>query len=73
MEIAVGSWGCSAQTYGPPETCYPAEGMECWVKSAWLTDGTGSDVMPLLTNEELSRFEQEFIETPPEPDYREDY
>lgn len=25
VEIKVWSWGCAAQTYGPPESCYPAE------------------------------------------------
>jgi hypothetical protein len=28
FSFAVASWGCAAQTYGPPERCYPAEATE---------------------------------------------
>jgi hypothetical protein len=28
FEYRVTSWGCDAQTYGPPENCYPAESPE---------------------------------------------
>jgi len=67
VEIEVLSWGCAAQTYGPPEKCYPAEPMECEVVQAWIGEEGGQPV--ILTAEEYDRAEAEFLADPPEPDY----
>ena len=73
VEIAVLSWGCAAQTYGPPERCYPAEPPEVEIIDAWLlADSDNKDAPRIeLTDAERERIEQEFIENPPEPDYPE--
>jgi hypothetical protein len=34
VRYRVTSWGCAAQTYGPPEDCYPAEPIEIEVVQA---------------------------------------
>jgi hypothetical protein len=59
VEIRVNSWGCDAQTYGPPESCYPAEPIECEVIKAWLKADDNLTNPPLL---ELSDAEKERIE-----------
>ncbi len=76
VEIAVNNWGCSAQTYGPPETCYPAEGMEVEIIDAWLLEESNlpdaPSILASLTDAERERIESEFCEDPPEasePDY----
>lgn len=71
VEIAVNSWGCSAQTYGPAENCYPAEGMEVEIVGAWLDADQDKAHAPLvdLTDAERLRIETEFCEDPPEDDY----
>lgn len=38
VEFRVTYWGCKAQTYGPPENCYPAEGPEWEVDAIYLRD-----------------------------------
>ena len=39
VDIEVTSYGCPAQTCGPPESCYPAEGPE------WEVEGIYIDVV----------------------------
>ena len=39
VDINVLSYGCPAQTSGPPESCYPAEGPE------WEVEGTYIDMV----------------------------
>ena len=36
IDYRVTSYGCPAQTYGPPENCYPAEGPEWEIESITL-------------------------------------
>jgi hypothetical protein len=76
-EIAVNSWGCSAQTYGSPENCFPAEPMEVEIVDAWLLEEANLPdapcILPSLTDAERLRIETEFCENPPEPDYGDDY
>lgn len=71
FEVAVNSWGCAAQTYGPPENCYPAEGMEVEIIDAWLlADADKADAPRItLTDAEHQRLCDEFCENPPEQDY----
>ncbi len=74
VEIAVNSWGSPAQTYGPPESCDPGEGMEVEIIDCWLTaDDHKADAPRVeLTDAERDRIELEFLENPPEddgPDY----
>jgi hypothetical protein len=74
VEIAVNSWGCSAQTYGPAENCYPGEPMEVEIIDAWLLDDFDKARPKLvLTDAERERIKLEFCENPPEPDYGDDY
>ena len=77
VEIAVHSWGCAAQTYGPPENCYPAEPPEVEIIDAWLLEEANSpnapSILPSLTDAERERIELDFIENPPVPDYGDDY
>lgn len=75
VEIAVHAWGCAAQTYGPPESCFPGEPPEVEIVDAWLlADADHADAPSLtLTDAERERIELEFIEDPPEPDYPEDF
>ena len=40
VEIEVTNFGMPAQTYGPPENCYPAEGPE-WEEVAFYIDLNG--------------------------------
>ena len=75
VEIAVRSWGCSAQTYGPAENCYPAEPMETEIVDCWLVADENKPDPPRiqLTDAERERIELDFAENPPEPDYGDDY
>jgi hypothetical protein len=77
VEIKVHSWGCAAQTYGPPENCYPAEGAEVEIIDAWLLEEANlpntPSILASLTDAERERIETEFCENPPEPDYGDDY
>ncbi len=75
VEIEVESWGSPAQTYGPPEDCDPGEGVECFVKNAWLLDVSGDCGAESvdLTSAERERIEIAFCEDPPEQDYGYDY
>ena len=70
VEITVYSWGRIAQTYGPAEGCYPAEDPEADVTAAWLVEDAAPrpDVLPSLSDAELSRFVSEFLQDPPEGD-----
>lgn len=70
VEISVSSWGCAAQTYGPAENCYPAEGLECEIVKAWLkADEDKADAPTItLTDAERERIEIDFAENPPEDD-----
>lgn len=36
VDYRVLSWGCDAQTYGPPENCYPAEPPEWEIEAITL-------------------------------------
>jgi hypothetical protein len=78
FEYSVGSWGCAAQTYGPPENCYPAEGMEIELGEAWMAAPAWAigkylhDVIPFaLTDAERWRIQEWLCENPPEADYPE--
>jgi hypothetical protein len=66
LEIAVHTWGCPAQTYGPPETCFPAEGPEVEIVGAWLLEEANlpdaPDILASLTDAERERIEIEFCE-----------
>ena len=42
VDIKVTSYGCPAQTYGPPEGCYPGEGPE-WEVEATYVEGQERD------------------------------
>ena len=42
VDITVTSYGCPAQTYGPAENCYPAEGPE-WEAGATYVDAGERD------------------------------
>lgn len=70
VEISVSNWGCAAQTYGPAENCYPAEGLECEILKAWLkADEDKADAPEItLTDAERERIEIDFAENPPEDD-----
>ena len=74
-EIRVTSWGCAAQTYGPAESCFDAEPMECEVVDAWLgADEKDPDAPRItLTQTEEDRLLLDFAENPPEPDDGDDY
>lgn len=64
IEIEVESWGC-ASTYWDP-----GEGVQCFVKSAWLQDDGGEQGAKVeLTDAECERIEIAFSEDPPEQDY----
>jgi len=69
VEFTVNSWGCPAQTYGPPERCYPAEPMEAEVTGAWLCKGGRNAPRVELTEAEKDRFLTMFYENPPEPSH----
>jgi hypothetical protein len=64
VEIKVWSWGCAAQTYGPPESCYPAEPPEAEVFAAWSLEDAEPrpNIEPSLTDAERERFLAEFFE-----------
>ena len=68
VEIAVNSWGCAAQTYGPAESCFDAEPMEVEITDAWIETGAEDAPKVTLTDAERQRFEQAFCEDPPEAD-----
>lgn len=73
VEIAVNNWGCSAQTYGPAEDCYPAEGIEVELLNAYPLGGRCSSLTAIkLTDAEMQRAEIEFMEDPPEDDWYDD-
>lgn len=78
VEIEVSSWGCAAQTSGPPESCHDGDPMEFEITGAWLIGYTldntafrGAEVT--LTPSEIDRIERDFQENPPEPDYGPDW
>lgn len=64
VEIEVESWGY-------PSSCWdPGEGMQCFVKSAWLQDDGGERGPEVeLTDAERERIEIAFSEDPPDQDY----
>lgn len=64
VEYRVTSWGCSAQTYGPAENCYPAEGMEIEIVGA-----VGDFGLIVLRDAEVAEVEDWVNQNPPEPDY----
>jgi hypothetical protein len=45
IDYRVTSYGCEAQTYGPPESCYPSEGPEWEVRSITLRRDEGANVV----------------------------
>lgn len=53
------SGGCAAQTYGPPEGCWPAEDPEIEIVKAYKTEGEGDVV---LTDAEREAIETEILE-----------
>lgn len=63
VEYRVTSWGCSAQTYGPPENCYPAEPMEIEVVGA-----VGEFGLIELRDTEVEEVEDWVSQNPPEID-----
>lgn len=75
VEIEVITWGSPAQTYGPPESCDPGEGMEVEIIDCWLlADDHKKDAPRVeLTEAERDRIELEFLENPPEADDGPDY
>jgi hypothetical protein len=75
VDITVNSWGSPAQTFGPPESCDPGEGMEVEITDCWLAvDSSRPDAPKVtLTEAERDRIELDFMENPPEPDYGDDY
>ena len=76
IEVEVYSWGCAAQTYGPPENCWPAEPMElgiidCWIDApTWARGRYSYDTIPFaLTDTERWKLEERVIcFDPPERD-----
>lgn len=65
-----------AQTYGPPENCYPAEGGEITITSVWRKADEDMPKAPefTLTDEEISVLEQHIWDNPPvSDDYYYDY
>lgn len=76
VEIEVITWGSPAQTYGPPESCDPGEGMEVEIVDCWtmVNDDVSVRTMRVeLTEAERDRIELEFLENPPEADDGPDY
>jgi hypothetical protein len=81
IDYRVTSYGCSAQTYGPPENCWPAEEPEWEVESITLYRDEGKDVITpsfeatgALFDVLCEHFDDKIAETicedgPPEPDY----
>lgn len=67
VEFEVDSWGSAPQTWGPPESCDPGEGMEAHIVRATVD---GAEVK--LTDEQAERYETAFLEDPPEVDYADD-
>ena len=65
VEVAVYGWGRPAQTYGPPENCYPAEDPEAEIIAAWLVEDAEPrpDILSSLTEGERQRIVGEFFET----------
>ena len=57
VDVKVLSYGCPAQTYGPPEHCYPAEGPE-WEMEAVYVEGREKD--------EEGKFFSKLVECPDE-------
>ena len=55
-----------AQTYGPPENCYPAEGVEVEITDAWL-EPQGFKVN--LPDDEREKYELWLMENPQHDDY----
>lgn len=60
VEFKVTSPGCAAQTYGPPENCYPAEPMEIEIHA--VRNSSGADVLAALTTEQVAAIETDIIE-----------
>jgi hypothetical protein len=80
FEYSVGYWGCAAQVSGPPESCYPAEGMEIEFEGAWIDapmwarDKYPHGAMPFaLSDAERWKIEEWIQDHPPEPDYDDEY
>ena len=78
IEYSVSSWGCDAQVSGPPESCYPAEGIEIEFEGAtmtappWVLGKYPYNEMPFaLTDAERWKIEEWIQMNPPEPDYPE--
>ncbi|MEJ0093306.1 MAG: hypothetical protein WDN46_07690 [Methylocella sp.] len=55
-----------AQTYGPPESCCPAEGGEVEIVKAWTTAEPSQDIT--LTDAEEQRMSTYIQENPPPDD-----
>lgn len=80
IDYRVTSYGCDAQTYGPPENCYPAEPLEWEINSIVLSrDETLSAEQHKLFNalSGLPAVKEAILENicengPTEPDYRGD-
>jgi hypothetical protein len=84
FDYKVTNGGCSAQTYGPPENCYPAEPMEYEITTIYsVRDDVLGETRPELVLTEAERAEiMEWLETSDtvyekisehESDYNDDY
>ena len=67
VDIKVTSYGCPAQTYGPPENCYPAEGPEWEVEAVYIDvpeKNSEGKLVSLLVDcpDELLPFVTQYIE-----------
>ena len=67
VDIKVTSYGCPAQTYGPPEDCYPGEGPEWEVESVYVDAQEWKKEGKLVSNliecpDELLTFVTQYIE-----------
>ena len=88
FDYKITSNGCSAQTYGPPENCYPAEPMEYEIKAIWsvredilgatvpelaLTDAERADLMEWLETSDAVYNKISEDEASDGSDYYDDY
>ena len=67
VDIKVLSYGCPAQTYGPPENCYPAEGPEWEVEGTYVDAEERNEEGKLVSNliecpDELLTFVIQYID-----------
>lgn len=68
VEYRISSPGCPAQTYGPPENCYPAEPTEIEIVGA-----VGDFGLIVLRDAEVEEVEDWVSQNPPEDDDEPDW